>query len=47
MEMHCVECRKVSKNMAESEGVKEIVNQVAVQVATAVMMAFSDTDVGP
>ena len=33
--------------MAESVGIKEIVNQVAIQVATAVMMVFSDANVGP
>ena len=33
--------------MAESEGMKEIVNQVAVQAATAVMTVLRDVDVGP
>ena len=33
--------------MMESEGTKEIMNQVAVQAATAVIMAFRDVDVGP
>ena len=32
--------------MASSEGIKEIVNQAAVQRAAAVMMAFSDTETG-
>ena len=31
--------------MAESEGIKEIVNQSAFQGATVVMMAFRDTDI--
>ena len=33
--------------MAGSESIKEIVNQVAIQAATAVMMAFRDTEMGP
>ena len=33
--------------MAYSESIKEIVNQVAVQAATAVMIAFRDTETGP
>ena len=33
--------------MAESEGIKEIVNQVAIQAVTTVMMALKDVDVGP
>ena len=33
--------------MAESEGIQAVVNQVVVQVMTAVMMALRDTDVGP
>ena len=33
--------------MADSDSIKEIVNEVAVQVATAVMMAFRDTETGP
>ena len=32
--------------MADSEGIKEIVNQTAVQAAKAVMMAFGDTYAG-
>ena len=32
--------------MADSKSIK-IVNQVAMQVATAVMMAFRDTETGP
>ena len=32
--------------MAESEDMKDIVNQVAVQAAIAVMMVLRDTDVG-
>ena len=32
--------------MAESEGFKAIVNQVAVHTVTAVMMALSGADVG-
>ena len=38
---------KLSENMAESEGTKEIMSQAAIQVASAVMMAFRDTDTGP
>ena len=30
--------------MADSEGIKEIVNQVAMQAATVVMMAFKNTE---
>ena len=37
---------KVSKNMAESKGIKATVNQAAIQAATAVMMPFRDTDSG-
>ena len=33
--------------MAESKGIKEIANQVVVQAATAVMMAFRDADIDP
>ena len=33
--------------IAESEGIKAIVSQVAIQAATAVMMMLRDTDVGP
>ena len=33
--------------MADSEGIKEVVNQVVVQAATVVMMAFWDTEKGP
>ena len=33
--------------MAESEGIKEIINQAAVQVAMAVIMALRDAEVGP
>ena len=33
--------------MAESEGIKEIVNQAAVIVLTAVMVAFRDVDTRP
>ena len=33
--------------MAESEGTQAIVNQVAIQEATAVMMVFRDADIGP
>ena len=33
--------------MAESDLVKEVVNQVAVQVETVVMMALRDTEAGP
>ena len=33
--------------MAESEGINEIVNQVAIQTATALMIALRDMDVGP
>ena len=33
--------------MADSESIKEIVNEVTVQAATMVMMAFRDTDTGP
>ena len=32
--------------MADSESIKEIVNQVAVQEAATVMMVFRDTDTG-
>ena len=32
--------------MTDIEGMKEIVNQVAIQAATAIMMAFRDTDIG-
>ena len=38
---------KVCRNIAESEGIKEMLNQAAVQVATAVMIAFRDVDGGP
>ena len=38
---------EISKaEMAESEGIKEKVNQVAIQAAMAVMMAFRETDTG-
>ena len=33
--------------MAESEDIKMIINYVAIQAATAVMMAFRGVDVGP
>ena len=33
--------------MAESEGIQVIVNQVAIQAATAMMMALRETDMGP
>ena len=33
--------------MAESEGIKEVVNQAAMQAAVAVMMAFSYKEAGP
>ena len=33
--------------MATSEGIQEIVNQVAVQAVTAVIMVLRDADVGP
>ena len=33
--------------MAGSVGIKEIVNQVAIQPAMAFMMALRDTDMGP
>ena len=33
--------------MAESEGIKETVNQLAVQAATSVMMALRDAKKGP
>ena len=33
--------------MAESESIKDIVNQAAKQADTVVMMAFKDTDTGP
>ena len=33
--------------MADSESIKEIVYQVAVQAATTVMMTFRDTETGP
>ena len=33
--------------MADSENIKEILNQVAVQEATLVTMAFRDTETGP
>ena len=32
--------------MAESEDIKEIINQVGIQAVTAVMMALRDMDVG-
>ena len=38
---------KVSKNMADSERIKEIVNQAAIQVAMVVMMESRDIDAGP
>ena len=33
--------------MADSENIKEVVNQVALQVAMVVMMLLSDTETGP
>ena len=33
--------------MAESEGIRETVNQEVVQAGTVVMMAFRDVDTGP
>ena len=33
--------------MAESEGIKDLVKQVVIQMATAVMMAFRNTEAGP
>ena len=33
--------------MAESEGIQAIVNKVAIQAVTAIMMELRDTDVGP
>ena len=33
--------------MAESEGIQKVVNQAAIQAATAVKMALRGTDVGP
>ena len=33
--------------MAGSESIKEIVNQVALQTATAAIIAFKDTETGP
>ena len=33
--------------MADSESIKEIVNQTVTQGATAVMVAFRDTETGP
>ena len=33
--------------MADSESIKEIVNEMAMQEATTVMMAFRDTETGP
>ena len=38
---------KMNENMAISEGIKEMVNQAAIQTATAVMMAFGDTNTRP
>ena len=37
----------VSKTMTESEGIKEVVKQAAVHVATAAMMAFKETGTEP
>ena len=33
--------------MADSDNIEEIVNQAAMHAATAVMMAFKDTETGP
>ena len=33
--------------MAESESITEVVNQTAIQAATAMMMAFRYADTGP
>ena len=33
--------------MVESENIKEVINQVAIQVIVAVMMALRDTEAGP
>ena len=33
--------------MAESEGIQAIINQVAIQAATAEAMVLSEADVGP
>ena len=33
--------------MAESEGIRELVNQAAVQAATAAMMVLRDVEAGP
>ena len=33
--------------MADSDSIKEIINQAAMQAATVVMMAFRDTDAVP
>ena len=38
---------KRSENMGESEGIKEILNQMAVQAATTVMMAFRHMGAAP
>ena len=33
--------------MAESEGIKQIINWVAIQTASAVLMTFRDADLRP
>ena len=33
--------------MADSDSIKELINQAAVQAATAVMVVFRDTETGP
>ena len=41
--MHC----QKNESMAESENIKEVVNQVTAQVAVMVMMMLRDTEAGP
>ena len=39
--------KQTQTKMGESESIKEVVNQLAIQAAKAVIMAFRDADAGP
>ena len=41
------ESLQIGKNMAESDSIKEVVNQVAVVVLMAFVMALRDVEAGP
>ena len=45
MKATIVQIHSIYTEMEDSESIKEIVNQVAMQAATGITMAFKDTDV--